>query len=239
MSTLLLRFKAPMQSWGICAKFDSRSTERVPSKSAVIGMIAGALGRRRNESLDDLAALYFGVRVDNEGQLLRDFQTAKNPNKKTSVYGKPGIYRDYLADAAFLVGLEGDDELLKKVEDAIKHPVFPIFLGRRSCPPEGRVSLGIRENKNLMDALKDEPWLCDIKDRDPQTRFVLDAKSDQEETYILRDNPVSFDQNCRKFAFRRILDLRAETNNPCDKQVDESQVDREPETTHDPMDELF
>ncbi len=218
MSTLLLRFKAPMQSWGISAKFDSRSTERVPSKSAVIGMIAGALGRKRNESLDDLTVLRFGVRVDNEGRLLRDFQTAKNPNKKTSVYGKPGIYRDYLADAAFLVALEGDDDLLEKVENAIKHPVFPIFLGRRSCPPEGRVSLGIRKDMKLMDALKAEPWLCEVKDRDEKTRFVLDAGADDDETYILRDNPVSFDQNCRKFAFRRVLDLREKTDNPteCD-----------------------
>lgn len=232
MSTLLLRFKAPMQSWGISAKFDSRSTERVPSKSAVIGMIAGALGRRRNESLDDLAVLRFGVRVDNEGRLLRDFQTAKNPNVKTSVYGKPGVYRDYLADAAFLVGLEGDDELLKTIEDALKHPVFPIFLGRRSCPPEGRVSLGIR-NATLMDALKAEPWLCEIKERDTKTRFVFDALPNDEESYILRDNPVSFDQNCRKFAFRRVLDKLDVTVNSVEK------VDAEPETTHDPMAELF
>ncbi len=232
MSTLLLRFKAPMQSWGISAKFDSRSTERVPSKSAVIGMIAGALGRRRNEPLDDLTVVRFGVRVDNEGRLLRDFQTAKNPNVKTSVYGKPGVYRDYLADAAFLVGLEGDDELLKTIENAIKHPVFPIFLGRRSCPPEGRVSLGIR-NAGLMDALKSEPWLCEVNNRDEKARFVLDAQSDEDESYILRDNPVSFDQNCRKFAFRRVIDKLDVTDNPVAK------VDDEPETTHDPMADLF
>lgn len=228
MSTLLLRFMAPMQSWGISAKFDSRSTERIPSKSAVIGMIAGALGRRRNESIDDLNTLRFGVRVDREGQLLRDFQTAKNPNKKTSVYGKPGIYRDYLADAAFLVGLEGDDERLKMIENAIKHPVFPIFLGRRSCPPEGRVSLGIR-NASLMDALKAEPWLCEVKNRDEKTRFVMDALPSDDESYILRDNPVSFDQNCRKFAFRRVKDMLETTN------LSVNDIVSEPETTHDAM----
>lgn len=232
MSTLLLRFKAPMQSWGIRAKFDSRSTERVPSKSAVIGLIAGALGRRRSEPIDDLNTLRFGVRVDNEGRLLRDFQTAKNPNKKTSVYGKPGIYRDYLADAAFLVGLEGDDSLLNDIDYAIKHPVFPIFLGRRSCPPEGRVSLGIRK-LSLFNALKLEPWLSENENHYPETRFILDAEPQDEESYILRDNPLSFDQNCRKFAFRRVVDLIDTAD------IDESKLDAEPETTHDVFDELF
>ena len=57
MSTLLLRLAAPLQAWGINSKFDIRKTEREPSKSGVVGLLAAALGRRRDESLDDLAAL--------------------------------------------------------------------------------------------------------------------------------------------------------------------------------------
>ncbi|MBQ8037528.1 MAG: type I-E CRISPR-associated protein Cas5/CasD [Proteobacteria bacterium] len=233
MSTLLLQLKAPMQSWGISAKFDSRSTEQVPSKSAVIGMIAGALGRKRNESIEDLNVLRFGVRVDREGTLLRDFQTAKNPNKKTSVYGKPGIYRDYLADAAFLVGLEGDEVLLETIAHALKHPVYPIFLGRRSCPPDGRVVLGIKSD-TLINALKAEPWLVDHAEHDGKVRFVFDAAPDEEESYILCDNAVSFDQNCRRFAFRRVCDIRDHTNHAIF-----AESEREPDTTHDPMADLF
>ena len=75
MSTLLLRLAAPLQAWGINSKFDIRKTEREPSKSGVIGLLAAALGRRRDESLDDLIALKFGVRCDKEGKLLRDYQT--------------------------------------------------------------------------------------------------------------------------------------------------------------------
>ena len=78
MSTLLLRLKGPMQSWGVSSKFDTRTTERAPSKSAIIGMLACALGRRRNESIDDLNALRFGVRIDDEGKLMRDYHTAKS-----------------------------------------------------------------------------------------------------------------------------------------------------------------
>ena len=233
MSTLLLQFKAPMQSWGICAKFDNRSTEYVPSKSAVIGMIAGALGRKRNESVDDLNNLRFGVRVDKEGKVMHDFQTAKNPNKKTSVYGKPGIYRDYLEDAAFLVGVEGTDAFLQTIEYALKHPVFPIFLGRRSCPPAGQVVLGIKDAA-LLDALKAEPWIAKDKDRGDRVRFVLDAADDEEESYSLRDKAVSFDQRNRRFAFRRIRDFLAKPDNS-----PVNVTDREPDTDHNAMSELF
>ncbi|MBR4986491.1 MAG: type I-E CRISPR-associated protein Cas5/CasD [Proteobacteria bacterium] len=222
MNTLLLRFKAPMQSWGISAKFDRRSTERVPSKSAVIGMLAGALGRKRDMPVDDLSALRFGVRIDKEGRLIRDFQTAKNAS---DAYISS---RYYLADAAFLVGLEGEKDLLETIENALKHPVFPIFLGRRSCPPEGRVVLGIRPDA-LMNALKAEPWLADDTDRDAKVRFVLDADAGEEESYILRDQPVSFNQRQRKFAFRRVRDLRDYTDNPSQG------FEREPNTEIDAM----
>ena len=76
MSTLLLRLAAPLQSWGIDSRFDTRRTERLPSKSGVIGLIAAALGLRRDADLSELCALRFGVRVDRDGERLRDFHTA-------------------------------------------------------------------------------------------------------------------------------------------------------------------
>ena len=64
MSTLLLRLAGTLQSWGDDSKFEIRRTEKEPTKSGVIGLLAAALGRRRDESLDDLIQLKFGVRVD-------------------------------------------------------------------------------------------------------------------------------------------------------------------------------
>lgn len=98
MSTLLLRLAAPLQAWGINSKFDIRKTEREPSKSGVVGLLAAALGRRRDESLDDLAALKFGIRSDKEGELLKDFHMVLK-DKKTSYV----TTRYYLADACFPV----------------------------------------------------------------------------------------------------------------------------------------
>ena len=67
MATLLLRLAAPLQSWGAESKFDTRRTGREPTKSGVIGLLAAALGIRRDADAEIQglsAALRFGVRVD-------------------------------------------------------------------------------------------------------------------------------------------------------------------------------
>lgn len=56
MSTLLLRFAAPLQAWGTESKYDIRKTDREPSKSGIVGFLAAALGRKRDESVEDLAS---------------------------------------------------------------------------------------------------------------------------------------------------------------------------------------
>lgn len=47
MATLLLRLAAPLQSWGSDSKFETRKTDREPTKSGVVGLLAAALGLRR------------------------------------------------------------------------------------------------------------------------------------------------------------------------------------------------
>ena len=131
MSTLLLRFAAPLQAWGTESKYDIRKTDREPSKSGIVGFLAAALGRRRDESVEDLNALRVGVRVDQEGKIIQDFHMV-HKDEKTSYLTR----RYYLSDAIFVVGVEAQDEdidILKELEYAVKNPVYPLFLGRRSC----------------------------------------------------------------------------------------------------------
>ena len=131
MPVLLLRLAAPLQSWGVESKFDTRRTLGYPTKSGVIGLVASAMGRERTEPLDDLNELKIGIRVENEGRQIRDYHTANGEKTKKYI-----THRFYLSDATFLVGLEHEDAgLIEKIEDALKHPAFPLFLGRRSCPP--------------------------------------------------------------------------------------------------------
>lgn len=163
MHTLLLRLVGPMQSWGTQSRFLERDTGMEPSKSGVLGLLCAALGRRREEPVDDLSALAMGVRVDREGVLRRDYQTALAVAKADG--GRPGNVvsnRYYLADADFLVGLAGEDlALLERVDRALAAPHWVISLGRKSYLPGRPVRLpggGVRAERELADALRAEPW---------------------------------------------------------------------------------
>jgi CRISPR system Cascade subunit CasD len=166
-----------MQSWGIRSRFDERDTGLEPSKSGVIGIICAALGRDRSESVADLAALRMGVRVDREGLLRRDFQTAQNVRRADGKGLQDTVVsrRHYLADAAFLVGLEGEDcDLLRASHDALRTPHWALGLGRKSYVPSRPVWLpdGLTQAV-LEDALSGYPA---PDDKQPERyRYVLEA----------------------------------------------------------------
>ncbi|MFJ6015337.1 type I-E CRISPR-associated protein Cas5/CasD [Streptomyces sp. NPDC092952] len=156
---MLLRLAGPLQSWGTHSKYLWRDTARFPTRSGVVGMLAAALGREREAALDDLTTLSMTVRVDRPGVVLSDFHTVggglaadetvitvdgkRRPEGKGTLVSK----RQYLADAAFTIALTSDDAaLLDLCAAALRDPHWPLFLGRRSCPPEGPILLGIVED---------------------------------------------------------------------------------------------
>ena len=206
MATLLLAAVGPMQSWGTRSKFDDRDTEREPSKSGILGLVCAALGRDRNEPIDDLRHLKMGVRCDREGELRKDFQTAQYV--ATAGGGKKSIIsnRWYLADAAFLVGLEGDEKLLAQIYEALKSPCWPLALGRKSyVPSKGPWLPDALCYKELLNALIDYPALVDnVEKQKDKVRFILE--SSEETPNIRMDDPVSFALNKRKFE-RRYVDF--------------------------------
>lgn len=186
-STLLLRLAGPLQSWGTSSRYSSRDTGAEPSKSGVVGILAASLGWRRDHDLTELAALRMGVRIDRTGVPGYDFQTAGGGSDDPGIAmardtpqsvarrqrdfrsgkdtGKAAISisnRYFLQDAVFLVGLEGDDlDLLHRLDAALRHPVFPVGLGRRGYVPSCPVALpdsGVREGLDLLEALSIEPW---------------------------------------------------------------------------------
>jgi CRISPR system Cascade subunit CasD len=234
MSTLLLRLAAPLQSWGVASKFDTRDTAREPTKSGVIGLLAAALGRSRTDDLDDLNKLRFGVRIDQPGTSLRDFHTAhwsQKPNDPPFV-----TIRYYLTDAVFLAGLEGKKEFLQTLELALQNPVFPPYLGRRSCPPTGQLVLGLR-TCSLLQALREEPWQASIwykekvkKDSNQvKLTIVYDAEPNEQGAFLRRDLPVSFNQRHRQYSFRMVKDIADEIIIPMPKHAEEIS------TEHDAM----
>lgn len=143
VSTLRIWLSGPLQSWETASRFEVRTTDYAPSKSAVVGLVAAAMGRRRDEPVDDMARLRFGVRIERPGTVLRDFHTVGTRRRPIAVANKKkprGIVtqRYYLEDAAFVAGFEawGDDgELLRRMRAALESPRWLLALGRRSCPP--------------------------------------------------------------------------------------------------------
>ncbi|MFD3781209.1 type I-E CRISPR-associated protein Cas5/CasD [Streptomyces sp. NPDC058612] len=159
---ILLRLTGPLQSWGRLSHFNERDTAPFPTRSALIGLLASALGRTREEPIDDLTTLTLTVRTDRPGIPLRDLHTVGGglPARSTvtTAEGKKRTgdtttlltHRTYLADAAFTAALTATtrtpDTLLEDAAAALTHPKWPLYLGRRSCPPEGPLLLGTSDD---------------------------------------------------------------------------------------------
>lgn len=174
MITILLRLEGPLQSWGTQGRFGIRDTEREPSKSGVLGLVGAALGMPRSDSatLAALRELSFGVRVDREGSVLRDYHTVgggRFGGQTHGIGGKSGrvalTERYYLQDASFLVALGAEDRAFAdRLVAALQNPHWPLFLGRRSCVPSKPVFEGTFDG-NVIDALTRRPF---------PTRFLPD-----------------------------------------------------------------
>ncbi|PRX95413.1 type I-E CRISPR-associated protein Cas5/CasD [Allonocardiopsis opalescens] len=218
MSVLMLLLAGPLQAWGASSRFARRSTEHAPTKSGVIGLVAAAQGRQRTADLADLAALRFGVRVDQRGTRIRDFQTASH---FATGQAMPLSERYYLADAVFVAAFEGDDALIADLDRAVREPRFLPFLGRRSCPPSRPINLGVRVGKPLEEALADEEWHAAewyrrgrAEEAYVRLDTFVDARPEHGRPDTLRDHPLSFDPLHRRYALRGVHPDTVEVPNP-------------------------
>jgi CRISPR system Cascade subunit CasD len=133
-----------------------RPAQLHPGRSALLGLIAAALGVRRHEEKRHQALsrdLRFAVRVDAPGLALRDYHTAqvlpaprlgvaltradelRGPRHELSTVLS---WRDYRCDAVYTVATwtrAGASLSLDALATALERPVFALYLGRRSCPP--------------------------------------------------------------------------------------------------------
>lgn len=216
MNVLLLRLVGPMQSWGTQSRFSIRDTGLEPSKSGVVGLLCAALGRPRATPVDDLAALRMGVRIDREGRMAKDYHTTGGQREGTP--GPRGVLRAggglsynavlstrfYLADAAFLVGLESSDlSLLRKLDRALADPVWQLFLGRKAFPPSLPVRLidGLKERESLEKALHEYQRIATASEENENTMLRLVVETSTGET-VRVDQPLSFET--RRFTQRRV-----------------------------------
>ncbi len=150
---LVFQLYGPMAAWGDIAVGEYRPSFAHPSKSAIIGLLASALGIRRDEEERQrllAKGCSFAVRVDAMGSLLRDYHTAQVPSAKKGVthYTRRSELavenlntilssRDYRCDAACTIAIRlhknaayGAQMLCEK----LRKPDFTLYLGRKSCP---------------------------------------------------------------------------------------------------------
>lgn len=183
VDALILRFDAPLMSFGGAAVDNRGVIRRWPARSMVTGLLANALGYRRADAaaLQRLQArARFAARCDRMGEKLVDYQTvdlgqphmlAKDVGWTTRgrIEARGGAsddvthirQREYWADAVYTLALtlapaeEAPD--LDAVEAALRRPARPLFIGRKPCVPAGPVLRGRAAGADLVAVLEAVP----------------------------------------------------------------------------------
>jgi CRISPR system Cascade subunit CasD len=184
---LLFRLYGPLASWGETAVGEVRPSAAWPGRSAIIGLLAAALGIRRDEEERQraLTASYgMAVCVENSGELLRDYHTTQVPPERRGVLHHTRrdelnadtlhtilSQRDYRTDALYTVALwqknESSGKSLQQLAQALQRPQFTLYLGRKSCPLALPLTPHQVQAADLRSAFAqakfpDAPWLSTI-----------------------------------------------------------------------------
>jgi CRISPR system Cascade subunit CasD len=225
VKSVVLRLAGPLQSWGGSSQFNRRETRGEPTKSGLIGLLAAACGRRRQDPIDDLLRLRFGVRTDRPGSLLRDYHTVSDyrgrPLPSAALTGKgmqkptsPAKYthvtqRYYLQDAVFVAAVNGPREVLDTLHDALLRPAFPLALGRRACVPTQPLVLHPEDDEDLwrgdpLAVLRAVPWQARPVPGTGGPVHLPVTVDDPDGDDVLTDVTRSFDPLARTFTTRRV-----------------------------------
>jgi CRISPR system Cascade subunit CasD len=152
---LLFTLYAPTASWGTIAVGEHRNSWDRPSRSAVLGLVAAALGLRREDgdAHDDLETGYrVAVRLDAPGTPMTDYHTAQTVAESAArrrgvrtraellaagdpetILSRRAYRQDALATAALWVPGEGR-WTLAEIAGALWKPAFALYAGRKANP---------------------------------------------------------------------------------------------------------
>ena len=222
---LLLTLAGPMAAWGDVAVGESRPAYSRPSKSGVLGLIAAALGLARDDDAGHHAlreGTGFAVWPTAPGRLLLDYHTAQVPTgtagrglpTRRDELAHPAVNttlstRAYRTDARAVVALWTRPDArwsLSEIQDALRTPVYPLYLGRRACPPSEPLDPQVLSAESPADAFAAYEASRVAQTDDPSARAAFsdpDAPGlpDSLDTTTRRDDPVH--RGRRAFADRR------------------------------------
>lgn len=178
MKVLILRFDAPLVSFGGPMVDQNGVVQAFPALSMLTGLIGNAMGwdHRDSKLLADLQdRLRFAARVDRRGEELVDYQSvdlgkpwmlAENAGWTTAgrVAERSGAsgeathlrWRYYRADSIHTVALSlagMGEPTLDQVAAALREPARPLFLGRKPCLPAAPILHDVLEAESPLRAL--------------------------------------------------------------------------------------
>lgn len=175
MDYLVFRLYGPMASWGQAAVGGDRPTGGYPSRSAIVGLLAAALGiRRTEEELQEQlnSSVVIAIKQLVPSSLLRDYHTTQVPPTRRNVRHltrKSELAedklntilssRDYRCDGLWVVAIslaKGGAYTLTELQQALLKPKFTLYLGRKSCPLALPLAPQIVQNSGLKEALDTE-----------------------------------------------------------------------------------
>ena len=173
---LLMRLEGPLTSFGREAVDARGPIDDFPAVSMLTGLLANALGWRREERDRHArlqARIVFAARLDRPGTRFTDFQTAQLgasdvgwttrgvPEGRAggaNTYKSPHIrWREYDADKSVTVALclltVDESPTLDELVAALDEPARPLFLGRKTCLPTAALLIGTTDADTFMAAL--------------------------------------------------------------------------------------
>lgn len=199
---LTFNLYAPLQSWGEIAVGEKRHTALHPTKSGIMGLLAASLGIKRSSENDKrhqqlFDNLSFGVRINSPGSLLSDYHTTQRPKLNRFKYAtrrdellekdlSTGLStRDYRCDAFYTIAVWSETGYdLKKLQLALKNPVFTLYLGRKSCPLAFPLEPLIYRASNLVEALKQVSYPKELKILLPKNQKHVEIYWEGEDTEL-------------------------------------------------------
>lgn len=174
MQYLVFQLYGPLASWGVPATGEIRRSATHPTRSALVGLLAAALGIRREQE-EELAALRDGVRFAvkqiSPGVMLQDYHTAQVPGQDRKAWRQTRrdelsvpkeklntilSTREYRCNGYWKVAVatNGDSPWTREdLAEALRSPRFPLYLGRKACPPAAPLAPQIVEAKGIREAL--------------------------------------------------------------------------------------
>ncbi len=202
MEYLVIRIQGLMMSFGEGDHWDVRGTNKFPTKSFLIGIIAAGLGFSRNETekIREISqGVTFACREDKQPVFLRDFHTILDTMKANGKKNDNAVIspRHYLSDGCYtvLLGLKGK-HLKDTIVRSLTNPVWPPYLGRKSCIPS--VPLFSGESISAKDDYEAFKLVKSINDNEAVNVYSCIGESEYGRMSYVKDEILSFEPRVYK-----------------------------------------